>query len=226
MAAVLNKTTLHYLPSANTPDYLDGNWYINPDMSAVNGVPSKYWIITDVPAVYDTDGVTIITFESAIVTAMDSTQQAAYDAANPPAPDYIRLPDGSPTFLYAPTNTYISIAKSDIMFSSNGTNVINFYLGCYPDEISSNIKGYRTTLKSVVTTLIASVTTAVATDTTFSVMVGANVLRTIVLSAEQTSVIQDLDTTILNLGDMISVYVSGTSNISNPTLVLEIHKSW
>ena len=43
MASVINKTTFKFLGSENTPDYLDGNWIINPDLSAVAGVPQKYW---------------------------------------------------------------------------------------------------------------------------------------------------------------------------------------
>jgi len=46
MAAVLNRTTKQYLPSANTPDYPTADWVINPDMSAVAGFDSKYWVIT------------------------------------------------------------------------------------------------------------------------------------------------------------------------------------
>ena len=46
MAAVLNRTTKQYLPSANTPDYPVEDWIINPDMSAVIGVDSRYWRIT------------------------------------------------------------------------------------------------------------------------------------------------------------------------------------
>lgn len=46
MASVLNRTTKAFLPSANTPDYPVAQWIINPDMSAVVGFPSQYWIIT------------------------------------------------------------------------------------------------------------------------------------------------------------------------------------
>lgn len=46
MAAVLNRTTKEYLRSANTPEYPVLDWIINPDMSAVEGWASKYWIIT------------------------------------------------------------------------------------------------------------------------------------------------------------------------------------
>ena len=46
MANVLNRTTLQYLLSVNTPDYPTQDWVINPDLSAVSGVAVKYWKLT------------------------------------------------------------------------------------------------------------------------------------------------------------------------------------
>jgi hypothetical protein len=46
MSTVLHRTTKEYHESANTPDYPIENWIINPDLSAVSGVPIKYWKIT------------------------------------------------------------------------------------------------------------------------------------------------------------------------------------
>jgi len=49
MANVLNRTTKQYLKSVNTPDFPTASWIINPDLTAVAGVPSKFWkIIGDV----------------------------------------------------------------------------------------------------------------------------------------------------------------------------------
>jgi hypothetical protein len=45
MANVLNKTSLQYLESVNTPDYPPADWMINPDLSAVAGVRQRYWKI-------------------------------------------------------------------------------------------------------------------------------------------------------------------------------------
>lgn len=45
MSNVLNRTTKQYLPSVNTPDYPSDEWIINPDLSAVTDLPSKYWVI-------------------------------------------------------------------------------------------------------------------------------------------------------------------------------------
>ena len=46
MATVLNRTTKQLIPSANTPDYPVADWIINPDLSAVEGFASVYWVIT------------------------------------------------------------------------------------------------------------------------------------------------------------------------------------
>ena len=45
MASVLNRTTKQYLASANTADYPPQDWIVNPDLSAVVGFASKYWVI-------------------------------------------------------------------------------------------------------------------------------------------------------------------------------------
>lgn len=47
MANVLNKFTKEYRLSVNTPDYIGGDWLINPDLSAVAGIPTKYWKVVD-----------------------------------------------------------------------------------------------------------------------------------------------------------------------------------
>lgn len=46
MANVLNRTTKEYQISVNTPDYDPSEWIINPDLSAVEDVPSEYWVVT------------------------------------------------------------------------------------------------------------------------------------------------------------------------------------
>tara|TARA_R110002072_G_scaffold273239_5_gene433978 strand:+ start:12743 stop:13183 length:441 start_codon:yes stop_codon:yes gene_type:complete len=46
MAAVLHRTTKEYRASVSTPDFPTVDWIHNPDLSAVTGQPSKYWLIT------------------------------------------------------------------------------------------------------------------------------------------------------------------------------------
>lgn len=43
MANVIHRTALTYLASVNTPDYPEPTWKHEPSMSAVAGVPSRYW---------------------------------------------------------------------------------------------------------------------------------------------------------------------------------------
>lgn len=64
MADVVNRTTVQYLRSVNTPDYPTGSWIINPDLSALASVPEKYWKV-----VGDT------------VVEMTAGEKAAVDAA-------------------------------------------------------------------------------------------------------------------------------------------------
>lgn len=65
MSNVLNRTTKEFRASANEPDFPLIDWIWNPDLSAVAGFGSQYWIIT-----------------GDVVTLMDATQRAAVDAAN------------------------------------------------------------------------------------------------------------------------------------------------
>ena len=45
MATVLNRATKKLRRSVNTPDFDPADYIINPDLSAVEGQPSKYWEI-------------------------------------------------------------------------------------------------------------------------------------------------------------------------------------
>ncbi|SEO77879.1 hypothetical protein [Nitrosovibrio sp. Nv6] len=46
MANALNRTTREFLRSVHEPAYPAIDWIINPDLSAVVGYASKYWVIT------------------------------------------------------------------------------------------------------------------------------------------------------------------------------------
>lgn len=71
MADVINRTTLEFRPSANTPDFPEPTWKHNPDMSAVAGVPRQYW---KAPADWDAVG--------AGPVEMSAGEKAAVDAAS------------------------------------------------------------------------------------------------------------------------------------------------
>ena len=89
MANVIHRTTLVYIPSANTPDYPEPTWKHAPDMTAVAAVPAKYW---KAPADWDAVGagpVEMTSGEKATVDAAEATARAAalvtsFDASAPP----------------------------------------------------------------------------------------------------------------------------------------------
>lgn len=64
MASVVHRTTKEFRPSVNTPDFPVGTWVINPDLTAVTGFASKYWIIT-----------------GDVITLMDQAARDTVDAA-------------------------------------------------------------------------------------------------------------------------------------------------
>ena len=206
----------------------EDGWYINPDVSAVVQnysvvVPTKYWVVTVIAATLDGSG-NIITPETVTVTSMTDIQIAAYDADFPPPPNYSTLPDGEPTYLYAPTGTYIGIAKSSITFTAQATTATNYYLNY--GNVPSNLNGYLAPLKSVVTTITAAISNPVTDTVTFTLYNGTTVLETVAISAGQTFVTVTSNNTIIALGEILSVYISSTVAAPNPVMTLEIHKSW
>lgn len=68
MAAVINRTTLQYFASVNTPDYDPGEWIIEPDLSAVAGVDPRYWKIV---------GDAVLPMNQAERDAVDAAEAAA-----------------------------------------------------------------------------------------------------------------------------------------------------
>ncbi len=64
MADVLNRATRQFLRSVNEPDYPPADWIHAPDLSAVVGERSIYWIIT-----------------GDVVTLMDQAAKDVVDAA-------------------------------------------------------------------------------------------------------------------------------------------------
>lgn len=72
MGLVVNKTTNAVLKSVNTPDYDSNDWLINPDTSAITGVPEKYWKVSG------SDVLEMTTEEKQIVDNTGVSYQANY----------------------------------------------------------------------------------------------------------------------------------------------------
>jgi hypothetical protein len=85
MASVLHKTAdpTDYRTSVHTPDFPSATWFINPDVSAVESVPTKYWArpLTD-PVTEMTQGE-----KDAVDAAIDAALVAASRAEAVDEPD-------------------------------------------------------------------------------------------------------------------------------------------
>ncbi len=68
MADVVNRTTVEYLRSVNTPDYPTADWLINPDLSALAAVEQKYWKVV---------GETVVEMTQPEKDAVDAAEAAA-----------------------------------------------------------------------------------------------------------------------------------------------------
>jgi len=107
MANVLHRQSKLMLTSVNTPDYPASEWVVNPDLTAVAGVPQKYWAIDtqtivdqqmigveedDVTPIYET-----VTTYVDTLRPMTAEEIGAYDLVNPEVPSFNgRLLDGTP----------------------------------------------------------------------------------------------------------------------------------
>ena len=83
MADILHRTTRQLLRSVNTPDFVpawrkgepaptDGDWIVNPDLSAVADLPAKYWKLS---------GNAVLAMTQAERDAVDAAEAAAAEQA-------------------------------------------------------------------------------------------------------------------------------------------------
>lgn len=114
MADVVNRTTRVYLRSVNTPDYPASDWIINPNLSAVAGVPTQYWAIS---------GNTITEMSPAQKAAVDAAEAAAAKAppADPAAGTQWFNQDANSLFAWdAGRGRWLSVNTQTVIFSRDG----------------------------------------------------------------------------------------------------------
>lgn len=76
MANVLNRTTKQFIRSANTPDFNPADWIVDPNLAAVAGQPTRYWLIAgDVVSLMDAAAQTVV--DDAIAVAKDTAEKDA-----------------------------------------------------------------------------------------------------------------------------------------------------
>lgn len=120
MSNVLNRSTLEYLTSVNTPDFPPAQFVINPDLSAVQNFPPKYWILTG----------NTITLQSP--AQRQATDDAEFRANNPTlAFDFGEWGDGSDGDVTVSINTSLSrdvfynrlLVNAGITLTTNGFRI-------------------------------------------------------------------------------------------------------
>lgn len=230
MANVIQKVFPHvFLTSVNTPEYSEVDWIINPDLSAVEGVPQKYWTIQHVDAIdatYDIEGILLLSEAipaTDIVREMTIVEKEAYDAANPEPIDYSKMSNGEPTFIYAPTNQPISVSKAVILFSCKTNGSKNLFLDY--GALSSNIAGYVATNNEIITSICATIAADVTDDITVQILKqDGTVIYTMTIPAGQSLVVaKNLTTTILE-NDILSCKMSSTVTFTQPCVSLILHQ--
>lgn len=107
MANVLHRTSGQYFESVNTPEYDELDWLINPDLSQVAGVQSKYWKV-----VGDT------------VVEMSEAEKQVVDAST--LPQASTLSSGSPAYIYQ--GNILGVSKESLDFFAKATGVKSFNL--------------------------------------------------------------------------------------------------
>jgi hypothetical protein len=206
MANVLNRTTLEYLQSVNTPDFPEQDWIINPDLSSVEGVSSRYWKI---------DGDSVI--------PMTAEEQAAFDTAHPVVVVKYQLADGTPCYMY--DGEAISMEKITLQYDAKTSSIgaRDFYLSF--GSLDSYNNGYVCCRNAIITRATFSCLTT--EDMTYRVYVrneeaGTESYQDVFLSGAK-----PFDSALLNMrlnkGDRISVFVTAGAPITNPYIVFELH---
>jgi len=83
MASVLNRSTLEYRSSVNTPDFPESEWIINPDISVVDGWSRKYWKIEGDSVLLMTDSERAAVDSSDLESAKDARVATAEQGLGP-----------------------------------------------------------------------------------------------------------------------------------------------
>lgn len=224
MANVLNRRTKAYLRSVNTPDYDTSDWMINPDLSQVEGIAQKYWVleiatnvISEAYSEIDPDTLEQIDYPQVteqvdIVRPMTQVEMDAYDAENIQVPIFSgKLLDGTPAYLYE--GHAISVNSMAVRFFAKTSGSKNFNL--LSDSETIELRNWNKPQ------LIKRVFVGCANNAEFTLSVrnenGDTLYEALVVgthSADISVPIQS-DTTL-------SCYVSGTQKVKNPEVIFQI----
>ena len=219
MANVLNKITKVYLQSVNTPEYPESDWIINPDLSAVAGVPSCYWriverVVVDEPARDETDPDTLeVTHIPAIehteydIVEMTAEEKAVVDAGNT-RPVTNRLADGTMAYLYKGIHV-ISVNVFQLVFSVSSLGAKKFTV-----PFQSANEAFTCDRDRLLTRV------SVSTAGTFSLVMKVNGLERTRFAVGEDRSFPDLELR-LNAGERLSFAVEAEELISSPVITVD-----
>ena len=221
MASVLNKQTKAYLVSVNTPDYPESEWIINPDMSEVVGLAPKYWKIVTTPrtVIVGTDPETLLpVFDQVFdysVEAMSQEEQDAYDEANPEpvqeVPLALRtLDDGTPA--YDRNGLLVSVSTTTLTFALKVANAKKFTV-----PLAFTGSTYEVDSNKVITKVAVSV----QGNAEFSVVLNVNGIEEQRFTITRASYLFDNLSILLNAGDVVSLQIESSKNLSNPVIMVD-----
>lgn len=202
MANVLNKTTLEFRRSVNTPDYDEADWLINPDLTQVADLDSRYWVLET----HNVDG-----DEIHAVVPMTEEQRAEVD--NEGVKTYVQLTaldDGTPA--YFKENTLISASPTTLVFAVKG-NAKKFIV---PHAATG--QNYVVAKNSVITRVTCSTQGSNAFD--LVVMLEGEEAQRFAVSEQNKS----FDCFIrIARDEALSLRVDSSQNVINPVVLVDLH---
>ena len=219
MANVLNKTTKVYLQSVNTPEYPETDWIINPDLSAVVGIPSCYWriverVVVDEPARDETDPDTLeVTHIPAVehveydIVEMSAEEKAEVDAGNT-RPVTNRLADGTIAYLYKGIHV-ISVNVFQLVFSIKSLGAKKFTV-----PFQSANEAFTCDRSRLITRV------SVSTAGTFSLVMKVDGVERIRFAVGEARSFPDLELR-LNADERLSFVVEASEPISSPVITVD-----
>jgi len=242
MANVLHRTSKVYLTSVNTPDYPEEDWVINPDLSAVENVPVRYWVVERieipwVPPVVE-EGFPEPDPEPStwvdVIREMTQEEKDAYDLANPiPEPDYynekgqliLAANNPMPAALYGEEKQLVSIETISIFFSLATTNSKNVYLKW--NDVPSNLNGYVFPRPAKIKNITVALSNPV-NSSGFLINIMDQETKTVLYTVnlndgDKVKILNDLSIDV-NAGQILAVYIGGNVRVAYPTVQLEL--SW
>jgi len=214
------------LTSVNTPDYPASEWVVNPDLTAVAGVPQKYWAIDtqtivdqqmigveedDVTPIYET-----VTTYVDTLRPMTAEEIGAYDLVNPEVPSFNgRLLDGTPAYFDVTEQQALAINNVNATFALDTKGARNCYLDYQGQNgIDSGFVLPNDSLLREVSVSFKKYLSAQVTVFFRDTVTKSNLAAVVINSGLRTAVVK-LDSTRID-ATPISCYLESTSNVASP----------